>query len=118
MPAMISCLSLAAWAAAVVGLAAAARAEEPKPVIRVDIVGQLETGVIAVGGETTGTVIRVDKIVWELDLGDDKQLAKQAEALSGGWARVQGVYTERPGVEVPVRKLVRVKKLSPAAGRE
>ena len=37
--------------------------------IRVTVVGTLRTGIIAIGGETTGTTITAKGITWELEFG-------------------------------------------------
>ncbi len=65
-------------------------------------------GRLLIGGETTGLVITSGKTTWELDLGNQAELLKQAEAVNGKRALVTGLYLPRPGVEVKVRHIVKV----------
>lgn len=81
--------------------------------INVTVVGTLTTGVVAIGGETTGTTIKVKGITWELDFGKNEELKKAAEALNGKKAIVQGSLERRTGVEVKDRWIVTVKTLTP-----
>ena len=81
--------------------------------IRVDLIGTIETGLMVVGGETTGTVIRANGIEWELDFQSADQL-KIARQLHGQKARVKGVYFEVPGTEVKMRSIVSVSDLNSA----
>ena len=92
-------------------------AEEGEAYIDVEIKGKLETGIKAIGGETTGTIIRVDKIVWELDLGGNKELVAVAEKLDKQPVVVTGRYQQKPGVEIRVRHIVTVKTLKAAKGK-
>jgi len=95
-----------------------ARADkEPEPGIKVEIVGTLETGVVAIGGETTGTVIHVQKITWELDLGNNPDFIKLAKELDKKTALVTGTYYEKMGVEIKTRKIVKVTSLKAAEGK-
>lgn len=79
--------------------------------IQVEIRGTLDHGIVAIGGETTGTVIHVGKVTWELDLGSNAELAKLAEELNKKTVLVTGRYFQRQGVEIPVRHLVKVESL-------
>src|SRR5215207_5969576 len=79
--------------------------------IDVEIKGTLETGIIAVGGETTGTIIKAGKVTWELDLGGKKELTEVAEKLNKQPVIVTGRYQQKAGVEIPVRHIVTVKTL-------
>lgn len=92
-------------------------AEPEEAYIDVVVKGKLETGIVAIGGETTGTIIKVDKVVWELDLGGDKELLALAEKLNKQPVIVTGRYQQKPGVEVPVRHIVTVKTLKGAKGK-
>jgi hypothetical protein len=87
---------------------------EPTDYIQVEIRGKLDHGIVAIGGETTGTVIHVGKITWELDLGGNAKLLEQAEALNKKTVIVTGRYFQRTGVEIPVRHLVKVESLTAA----
>jgi hypothetical protein len=103
--------SIAAWAA---GPALAADTDEAKDYIRVEIRGRLQTGIAAIGGETTGTTISASGATWELDLGDERKLRALAEANNGKTVVVTGKLSVRRGVEVRQRTIVTVESLKPA----
>jgi hypothetical protein len=90
---------------------AAAADKDDDQYIKVDIKGTLETGIVAIGGETTGVVIHVKNLTWELDLGDNAEWKKLAEQLNKKTALVTGTYSEMKGVEIPVRRIVKVSSL-------
>ncbi len=83
--------------------------------VRVEMRGKLATGLMAIGGETTGTTITADGIVFELDLADDPQLAAAAEGADGKLAKVRGRLERRAGVEVKERWILKVSALEPSA---
>jgi len=80
--------------------------------IRVEVQGKLQTGIMAIGGETTGTIITANGITWELDLGKNAKLKKKAEAFNGKQALVRGELTRRKGVEIRERWIVKVTSIS------
>ena len=82
-------------------------------VIKVDVVGTVETGIMAVGGETTGAVIRANGVEWELDFQSAKQLAV-AKKLGAKKARVRGTFLMFDGVERKSRQIVAVDSISDA----
>jgi len=82
--------------------------------IKVEIKGRLQTGMMAIGGETTGTVIRVNNVTWELDLGRNEELRKLATELNKKTVLVTGTYEKRKGVEVRERHVVKVATLKAA----
>ena len=93
---------------------------------RVKIKGRLQHGIMAIGGETTGTIIhtrpgpqgaKIEKIVWELDLGGDRARRKTAEQADGKTVIVTGTVSSRPGVEIERRTIVRVDRLTPLPQR-
>ena len=86
-------------------------AEREKDYVKIEIHGTIRTGVVAVGGETTGVTITVDKTTFELEI-KDPELKKLAEKLNGKKATVEGAFEIRPGVEIKERRVVVVKKLS------
>jgi hypothetical protein len=81
--------------------------------IKVDIRGKIETGIVAIGGETTGIVIHVKNVTWELDLGGNKDLEEAAKKLDKKDALVKGLYQKVKGVEIPERHIVKVASLKP-----
>lgn len=100
-----------------VGTALVGAEEKEESYIQVEIKGTLETGIAAIGGETTGTIIKVGKVTWELDLGGNKQLIALAEKLDKQPVIVTGRYQQKAGVEIPVRHIVTVKTLKGAKGK-
>ena len=92
-------------------------AAEEEAYIDVEIKGVLETGIKAIGGETTGTIIKAGKVTWELDLAGNKEFAELAEKLNKQQVVVTGRYLQKPGVEIRVRHIVTVKTLKGAKGK-
>ena|SRR6266404_8563682 len=74
--------------------------------------GILKTGIVAIGGETTGvTLTTKNEGVFELDLGKNQELQRRAEELNGKNVVVVGDYKPREGVEVKLRRIILVKTL-------
>jgi len=103
--------------AAILFTATLVSANEVDDQIIVRVVGTLETSVVAIGAETTGTTITAKGITWELDFGDREPLKRRAEQLSGKKVQVEGTLERRPGVEVRERWIVTVTELGEAAPR-
>jgi hypothetical protein len=82
--------------------------------VSVIVVGTLRTGIVAIGGETTGTTITANNIIWELDFGDNAALRATAQALSGKKAAIRGRLERRDGVEVQTRWIVSVSDIDSA----
>lgn len=93
-----------------------AEAQAKDDYIKVEVKGKLATGIVAIGGETTGTTITANGVTWELDFGKNEALAKQADQLSGKIVVVTGNLTVKPGVEKGPRNIVTVATLK-AAGK-
>lgn len=79
--------------------------------ISVTVVGTLRTGIVAIGGETTGSTITARGVTWELDFGKNAELRKAAEKLDGKKVTVSGTLERRAGVEVKERWIVTVGEL-------
>lgn len=85
-------------------------AQEAKPVerpVRVECHGQLRHGLVAAGGETTGTTIKFDGTTWELQFKDEagrtfaQSHHKQPVSITGSLRRVSGLaVAERWIIEV------------------
>jgi hypothetical protein len=90
-------------------------AEEPAEYVRVTVKGKLKTGLVAIGGETTGTAITADGITWELELGQNEALLDHSRQLDGQTVLVRGRLRRTPGVEIRERWIVTVRSLEPAA---
>ena len=88
--------------------------QKSKEFIRVEVQGKLQTGIMAIGGETTGTTITAKGVTWELDLGRKDDLRKKAEKLNGKLVLVRGELTRRGGVEIKTRWIVKVSSLEAA----
>lgn len=77
--------------------------------VKVDMTGRLETGIVAIGGETTGNRITAGNISFELQLtADQKRIAR---TLNGKRVRVTGVLAKVAGVEINERWIVNVTSL-------
>lgn len=101
----ILCLSLPADAAE------EGKKDEPK---KVEMKGALEVGIVAIGGETTGTILKTKDGTFELDLAKNKELQQKAIKLNGKEVAVSGTLVIRPGVEVKERKIITVTTLEEA----
>jgi hypothetical protein len=81
---------------------------------KVEYKGTLHTGIVAIGGETTGINIDTKDGTFELDLGTDRKLLKKAEELNGKKVVVKGTLEVRKGVEIAERKIITVTSLKAA----
>ena len=69
---------------------------------------------VAIGGETTGSIIEVDEnTLFELDLHDDPELLAAAEALHEQPVMVFGNLYKVEGVEIPERTIMDVQMILP-----
>jgi hypothetical protein len=81
----------------------------------VTVTGKLMTGIMAIGGETTGTIITIPKQgTYELDIRGNKELQKAAADLKGKQVKVTGTLAIRAGVEVRQRRIIKVDTLAAA----
>jgi hypothetical protein len=104
-----------AWLAGLVAMTmAGAGAGEDS--IDVVVRGTLRTGIMAIGGETTGTTVTARGATWELDLRGRPEWKARAESLHGRRVVVTGSLEVRPGVERRLRSIVTVKTLEAAPG--
>ena len=83
--------------------------------VEVVVRGTLRTGIMAIGGETTGTTVTARGATWDLDLHGDAALAAKAESLSGKRAVVRGTLEVVRGVERRQRFIVTVGSIEAAA---
>ncbi len=83
--------------------------------IIVRVVGRLKTGVMAIGGESTGTTITSRGVTWELELGNDEARQQLARSLDGQLVRVRGSLRRVDGVERGPRWIVAVERLKKAS---
>jgi hypothetical protein len=74
----------------------------------------LKTGVMAIGGESTGTTITSRGVTWELELGNDEARQQLARSLDGQLVRVRGSLRRVDGVERGPRWIVAVERLKKA----
>jgi hypothetical protein len=94
---------------------------QPEPIqpgdsIMVEMVGTIQTGVNAIGGETTGYTITSNGVTWELDFSAAAQI-KLAKSLESDQrkVRVSGTLNRISGVEIQQRFIVSVTKIADAA---
>jgi len=81
---------------------------------KVEIKGIMQNNMAAIGGETTGTVIKVGDLSWELDLGENRALQELAERLNGKTVLIKGTLMKIKGTEIGERNVVVVESLSAA----
>ncbi|HVT80770.1 MAG TPA: hypothetical protein VHM90_08930 [Phycisphaerae bacterium] len=78
------------------------------------LTGKLATGIMAIGGESTGITLTTSaNATYELDI-KDAGLKKAAEALNGANVTVTGTLTIKAGIEVAQRRIIAVATLEPA----
>ena len=86
--------------------------QSPTDSINVVVIGTLNTGVMAIGGETTGTTITANGLTWELELQDAKQF-EFAKQNAKKRVRAAGELVQFEGIEGPNRQVVLVSSLGP-----
>lgn len=79
--------------------------------VTVKVVGTLRTGLVAIGGETTGTDVQSKGHSWELEFAKNTELKQAAEKLNGKRVSVEGRLEYREGVEVKGRWIITVTQL-------
>ena len=79
---------------------------------KVEIKGIIQTNMAAIGGETTGVVIKAGDLSWELDLGENRVLQELAERLNGKTVLIKGTLMRLKGTEIGERNVVVVESLS------
>lgn len=105
---------IALLASLFVVLALSQAGDNQKDAKKVELTGKLRTGIVAIGGETTGTILETKKGTYELDFGKQKELRQKAEKLDGKNVNVAGRLDIRKGVEVKERRIVSVSSLEEA----
>jgi hypothetical protein len=85
---------------------------EPGPVTSTfgEWTGHVETGVMAIGAETTGTRLRTDAAGF--DLSATGAIAARLQERSGQQVTVRGRLRVRPGVEIAERRIVTVTEIT------
>jgi outer membrane protein OmpA-like peptidoglycan-associated protein len=74
--------------------------------------GQITTGMMAIGGETTGIILSTGREAFELQPANDT-LRQRLRELSGKTATVRGTLQVRPGIEVRSRSIITVTEIIP-----
>ena len=69
---------------------------------------------MAIGGETTGTIISDGKTSYELD-AKDASLKAKLKGFSGKQVTVKGTLTVKAGVEIGERRIIMVEAVDAAA---
>jgi len=78
----------------------------------VKVIGVVRTGLVAVGGETTGMTITTDSGTYELDTHGDVDLARRLQQLDGKRAAAEGRLSIKIGVEVSQRRIIEVSRIA------
>src|SRR4051812_18917218 len=100
--------------ALLLGAALAMAAPPASAPAEITFTGKISTGMMAIGGETTGTVISDGKTTYELDIRDNV-MKRKAQELSGKNVTVKGTLTVKEGIEVGQRRIIVVTALNAAA---
>jgi hypothetical protein len=79
--------------------------------ITIQVVGTLHTGLVVIGGETTGTEVRSKGRTWELEFPQNTKLKQSADTLNGKRVSVEGSLEYREGVELKGRWIITVTRL-------
>ena len=79
---------------------------------KVKLTGTIKTGIVAAGGETTGTIIETKEGNYELHVS--KELRKEVDALNKKLAEVTGTLETKKGFAVKLRKIVTVETIKAA----
>ena len=82
-----------------------------KPSVLAECCGRMRHGIVAIGGETTGTTITFNHIVWELQLNDDaaRNFAKKHHSEP---VVVTGMLRNVAGTEAKPRWIIDVNSMS------
>ena len=91
---------------------------KPKPpaeYFRVEILGKLNSEVMAIGGETTGVILTARGLTVELDFSEQPELRRKASQLNGKMVVVKGDLAAKRGVEIRTRWIVQVNSLDTPA---
>ena len=80
--------------------------------VEVRVHGILTNGMLAIGGETTGTTIRFGKTTWELELQNHKTLTSAAAKLNGKLVVASGLVRTQKGIEVAMPTILTVESLA------
>lgn len=112
---MRTLISLAALLVLTAAALAAMPATGTKPADgALTITGKLATGIMAIGGESTGvTITTAQRQTYELDI-KDAALKRTAEGLDGKDVTVTGTLTIKAGVEIAQRRIITVTTLEAA----
>ena len=78
------------------------------------LTGMVQTGVMAVGGESTGIQLTSGGVSYELEI-KNAELKKKAEELNGKSATVKGTLTIKQGVERGQRLIITVETIAAAS---
>ena len=96
--------------------------EPPKPEKAdgnaIEFTGKVRTGIVAIGGETTGTTISANGKSYELDFRQNPMLRALARTLNGKDVVVRGTLQQKEGVEVRQRRIIMVAELRAADAKQ
>lgn len=76
---------------------------------KVEITGKIQTGMMAIGGETTGVILNSSEGTFELKLAE--KMTESALDYDGKLVRVTGVLSTVSGIEIKKRRIIEVKKI-------
>jgi hypothetical protein len=96
--------------------------EPPKPEKAdsnaIEFTGKVRTGIVAIGGETTGTTVSANGKSYELDFRQNSKLRALARTLNGKDVVVRGTLQQKEGVEIRQRRIIMVAELRAADAKQ
>lgn len=82
--------------------------------VEVKVFGHVQTGINAIGGETTGTIITFNKTTWEVGGGNQPALRKVINELNKKRVEIHGFVYRKRGVEIRERTILKAKSITAA----
>ena len=99
------------WILSAMSIRTVESVKDKKGSVDVTFRGKLRTGILAIGGETTGVELTDDGVTWELDLSHAKNLQQKTTDLHKTTVIAKGRLRKVKGIERPDRFVIRVSGL-------
>lgn len=96
------------------GISHSAEKPDAKESIKIEMVGVLKTGIMAIGGETTGNVITASGASFEVQ----PPKGVDPEKFEGKTVKIVGTLVQKEGVEIKLRRILVADKLQAAGDND
>ena len=80
--------------------------------IKVEVKGQLQAPILDGGAEATAATLAAKGIAWELDFGDNADLAAEAAKMYGKTVIAKGTLERQPGADATQRWIIKVREIA------